>query len=161
MSLQRRLMLYLLVCAPLVWVVALVVSVDRSRYQVNELYDTELVRLARQVLATLRPLPPGAATLQMPPLPRPGAPDSGESDVRDLALAVWDRDGGLLVSDREGVSLPYRRNAAGFLDQVVEGRQWRLYYLQSPTGELVASGQAAYERDELVLALVGSQVVPW
>ena len=86
MSLQRRLMLYLLVCAPLVWSVALLFSVDRSRYQVNELYDTELIRLARQVLATQRAwLPHAAALPQMPPLPAPGARDSGESDVRDLA----------------------------------------------------------------------------
>lgn len=161
MSLQRRLMVYLLVCAPLVWGVALLVSVDRSRYQVNELYDTELIRLARQVLATHKAFLPAAAMPRMPPLPAPGAPDSGESDVRDLAVAVWDKDGHLLISDREGVSLPYRRNAVGFVDEAVEGRRWRLYYLQAPEGELVASGQAAYERDELVVALVGSQIVPW
>ncbi|MGV3572832.1 MAG: ATP-binding protein [Ramlibacter sp.] len=165
MSLQRRLMIYLLVCAPLVWGVALLVSIDRTRYQVNELYDTELIRLARQVLATLQaslaPAPAPPPEQQLPPLPRPGGPESGESDVRDLALAVWDSQGRLLVSDREGVSLPYRRNAVGFVDQLVDGRQWRLYYLQAPSGQLVASGQAAYERDELVLSLVGSQLVPW
>lgn len=162
MSLQRRLMVYLLLSAPLVWAAALFVSVDRSRYQVNELYDTELVRLARQVLATQRASQPALATLpQMPPPPAPGAPDSGESDVRDLAVAVWDREGRLLVADRDGGSLPFRPGAAGFVEDVVEGRPWRLYYLQAPSGELVASGQAAYERDELVLSLVGSQIVPW
>ncbi|MGE4239775.1 ATP-binding protein [Ramlibacter sp.] len=162
MSLRRRLMIYLLVCAPLVWAAALAVSVQRSRYQVNELYDTELIRLARQVLATMRtPLHEAPVAPQLPPPPSPGAADSGESDVRDLAIAVWDREGRLLVSDREGVSLPYRRNAVGFVDQTVEGRAWRLYYLQAPTGELVASGQAAYERDELVVSLVGSQAIPW
>ncbi|MBE7366034.1 ATP-binding protein [Ramlibacter pallidus] len=162
MSLQRRLMLYLLACAPLVWSVALLFSVDRARYQVNELYDTELIRLARQVLATQRPAAsPEAALPQLPPLPAPGAPDSGESDVRDLAVAVWDKDGRLQVADREGGSLPYRRDAVGFVDEAVGGRPWRLYYLQAPSGALVASGQAAYERDELVLSLVGSQVLPW
>jgi two-component system sensor histidine kinase QseC len=162
MSLQRRLMIYLLVCAPLVWGVALLVSVDRSRHQVNELYDTELIRLARQVQATLiASLPLDVTTQEMAPLPRPGEPHSGESDVQDLALAVWDTQGRLLMSDREGVSLPYRQSAVGFADQTVDGRGWRIYYLQAPSGQLVAAGQAAYERDELVLALVGSQIVPW
>jgi two-component system, OmpR family, sensor histidine kinase QseC len=162
MSLQRRLMFYLLVCAPVVWAVALFISFDRSRHQVNELYDTELIRLARQVqaiLATSLEALPGGPSL--PPLPRPGGPDSGESDVQDLAVAVWDRNGQLLLSDREGVSLPYNQNAVGFLDQTIAGRSWRLYYLQAPSGQLVAAGQASYERDELVLSLVGSQIVPW
>ena len=52
MSLRRRLLLYLLLCAPVVWSVALVVSIDRARVEVNELFDTEMIRLARQVLAT-------------------------------------------------------------------------------------------------------------
>jgi two-component system, OmpR family, sensor histidine kinase QseC len=37
-----------------------------------------------------------------------------------------------------------------------------VYYLQSPAGEwLVAAGQKAYERDELVLQLTVSQLLPW
>ena len=55
MSLQRRLLLYLLVCAPLVWGIALYFSIDRARHEVNELYDTELIRIARQVQSTLGP----------------------------------------------------------------------------------------------------------
>ena len=49
MSLQRRLIVYLVVCAPLIWMVALVVSAQRARHEVNELFDTGLVRLARQL----------------------------------------------------------------------------------------------------------------
>ena len=40
MSLQRRLLLYLLVCAPLVWSIGMLVSVSRARHEVNELYDS-------------------------------------------------------------------------------------------------------------------------
>ena len=57
MSLQKRLLVYLLLCAPLVWSVALYFSIDRARLEVNELFDTELIRLTRQVQATLGPLP--------------------------------------------------------------------------------------------------------
>ena len=49
MSLQGRLLVYLLLCAPVVWAIALLASADRARVEVNELFDTEIIRLARQV----------------------------------------------------------------------------------------------------------------
>lgn len=159
MSLQRRLMLYLLVCAPLVWTAALLVSIDRARREVNELFDVELIRLARQVQATL--LPEAAGGL-LPPLPKTPGADNGEGDMEDLAIAVWDSAGKLLLSDREGVQLRRLPAAVGFVTEQINGEEWRVYYLQSPDGSrLVAAGQKAYERDELVFSLTASQVVPW
>jgi two-component system sensor histidine kinase QseC len=160
-SLQRRLLLYLLVCAPLVWGVALYFSVSRARLEVNELFDAELIRLARQVQSTLGSELPLRPTTP-PPAPREGTSDGGAGDVRDLAVAVWDRQGRLVVSDREGVQLPYQPSRSGFLDETIGGAGWRVYYLQSFDGRwLVASGQRVYERDELVYGLTLSQVVPW
>ena len=155
MSLQRRLLLYLLICAPLVWAVALLVSAQRARHEVNELFDTEIIRLALQVQATLAvAVAPG----QM--LPRPAS--AGEADLRDLAIAVWNRQGQLLLVDREGVQLPRRADATGFVDMTLGGEPWRVYYLQSPNGDwLVAAGQRGDERDELVRDLVAGQLVPW
>ena len=136
MSLQRRLLLYLLICAPVVWGVALLVSADRARHEVNELFDTEIIRLARQVQATLvgvRHARAGAAA---------AAPSAGEADLRDLAIAVWNAEGQLLLVDREGVQLPRRADATGFVDLQLDGEPWRVYYLQSPRGDwLVAAGQ--------------------
>ena len=150
MSLQRRLLLYLLVCAPLVWGVALYFSISRARHEVNELYDTELIRLARQVQSTLSPSHPGVTPV-LPPAPSEGTREAGESDVRDLAVAAWDAKGRLMVADREGMVLPRRPDASGFVDEGIKGRMWRIYYLQSVDGAwLVAAGQDAYERDELV-----------
>ncbi len=178
MSLQRRLLVYLLLCAPLVWGVALLASTDRARGEVNELFDTEMIRLARQVQATLAGLrPPG----QWLPPARPGAgdgggdgaggasgasgasaADGGEADLGDLAIAVWDAQGQLLLVDREGVQLPYQPQATGFVDLALSGDAWRVYFLQAPAGEwLVAAGQRAHERDELVWNLIASQLLPW
>ncbi|MBL8348608.1 MAG: sensor histidine kinase N-terminal domain-containing protein [Rubrivivax sp.] len=155
MSLQRRLLVYLLLCAPLVWGGALLASADRARGEVNELFDTEIIRLALQVRATLVGLHAPAQSL---PEPEP----SGEADLRDLAVAVWNAEGRLLLVDREGAHLPYRPDASGFVDATLGGEVWRVYYLQSPRGEwLVATGQLAHERDELVQKLVGSQMLPW
>ncbi|MDM0029723.1 ATP-binding protein [Variovorax saccharolyticus] len=161
MSLQRRLLVYLLVCAPLVWFVGLYFSISRARHEVNELFDTELIRLARQVQSTLGPTYPGTVS-PLPPAPAEGSKDAGESDVRDLAVAVWDTQGRLMIADREGAELPHRADASGFIDQEINGRTWRVYYLQSFDGKwLVAAGQGTYERDELVYGLTLTQVVPW
>ncbi len=162
MSLQRRLMIYLLVCAPLVWAAAVWMSVNRSRHEVNELYDTELIRLARQIQATLLPSLPLHDRAGFP-APSPAGPaDSGEGDVRDMAVVVWDREGKILVSDREGEDLPFRPSAVGFANETIAGQAWRVYYLQSASGQsLVGVGQGLYERDEVVFDLVASQVLPW
>jgi two-component system sensor histidine kinase QseC len=155
-SLQKRLLLFLLISAPIVWAVAALASMDRARHEIDELFDTEIIRLARQVQSTLAQVQsPG------PAVPRPqGA--SGEADLRDLAIAVWDAEGRLLLVDREGAQLPRRTDAAGFIELALDGDPWRVYYLQAPHGEwLVAAGQSMHERDELVWNLLGSQLLPW
>jgi two-component system sensor histidine kinase QseC len=158
-SLQRRLLVYLLVCAPVVWAAALVVSIQRARHEVNELFDTELIRLARQVLVALHPdvaggLAPGATP------PAPG--NTGAAEVEDLGLAVWDAQGRLLLADREGARLPRRPSASGFEDLALEGATWRVYYLRPADSQwLVAAGQKVHERDEIVFGLTSSQFLSW
>jgi two-component system sensor histidine kinase QseC len=93
-------------------------------------------------------------------LPRPAS--AGEADLRDLAIAVWNRAGELLLVDREGAQLPHRPDGTGFVDMELGGKPWRVYYLQSASGEwLVAAGQRTDERADLVRDLVAGQLVPW
>jgi two-component system sensor histidine kinase QseC len=156
MSLQTRLLLFVLLCAPVVWGAAALVSFDRARDETDELFDTEIIRLARQVQSTLS----GLATPAQPLPPSKGP--SGEADLRDLAVAVWDANGRVLLVDREGAQLPYRADAVGFVPLTIGGDPWRVYYLQSPLGNwLVAAGQNLREREELVWGLLGAQMVPW
>jgi two-component system, OmpR family, sensor histidine kinase QseC len=160
-SLRRRLLLYVLLCAPLVWAGGLVVSVDRARHEVNELFDTEMIRLARQVQVTVGLGAPGAPAPPSP-LPEVGSREGGEADVRDLAIAVWDSAGRQVLADREGGQLPRRADGSGFVDQVIDGEPWRVYYLQPIAGEwLVAAGQKVNEREEMVFGLTASHIVPW
>ena len=158
-TLQRRLLLYLLISAPLVWSVALAFSVVEARHEVNELFDTEMIRLARQIQVISPRLAPSADD----PLASAVAPaEQGESDLSDLAVAVWDGHGQLLVVDREGVQLPWIQDASGFVHVDVGPESWRIYYMQAPAFQgLIASGQRVAERDELVWGLVASQLVPW
>jgi two-component system sensor histidine kinase QseC len=77
-------------------------------------------------------------------------------------MAIWDREGRRLVADRAGAELPYHRDATGFTNEKIQDQDWRIYYLQSASGEwLIAAGQKVYERDEMVLGLTTSQVLPW
>lgn len=160
MSLQRRLLVYLLLFAPIVWAAALLVSADRARDEVNELFDTELIRLALQVQSMVSRVARSGADVPAEPSPAPAS--SGEADLRDFALAVWNAEGQLLFVDREGAKLPHRPNASGFVELPVDGQVWRVYYLQSARAEsLVAAGQRVHERDELVWGLIASQLLPW
>jgi two-component system sensor histidine kinase QseC len=163
MSLQRRLMVSLLICAPLVWAIAMTASVNRARHEVNELYDSELIRLAREVQSTLVVVAGEGAVAPAPALPPVERKASdGAADLGDLAIAVWDEHGTRVLNDHEGAQLNYLKDAVGFVDQKIDGRAWRVYYLQSGSGKrLVAAGQRLYERDEVVLGLTVSQLVPW
>jgi len=165
MTLQRRVLLLILLSAPLVWAAALLISLDRARGEINELFDTELVRLARQMQSTL-PL----AALEAIELPTPSAAaagastvtDHGRAEIEDMAIAVWNREGKLLLVDREGTLLPHDPQGSGFHDMKLGGTAWRVFYLQSASGDwLVAAGQALAERDELVWDLIASQLLPW
>ncbi|MFO6419886.1 ATP-binding protein [Hylemonella sp. W303a] len=157
MSLRRRLLLYLLICAPVVWLLALTASFLQARSEVNELYDTELIRFTRQVQLTLIGVNASGGTGTMP-----DSPVRGQADLDSLAIVVWDRDGQVLLADREGAQLPLRPDGAGFIDLELNQEAWRAYYLQSADGRwLVAAGQSLHERDELVYGLIGSQLLPW
>lgn len=155
MSLQRRLLIYLLICAPVVWGAAAWVSSSWARTEVNELFDTEMIRLTWQVQATLMGLDQAKAGTPPPTV-------SPEIDLEDLAIAVWDQQGKALLTDREGTQLPLLANAVGFVELTLQQEPWRVYYLQAPNREwLVAAGQKVQERDELVWGLVESQLLPW
>jgi two-component system sensor histidine kinase QseC len=162
MSLRRRLLVYLLVSAPLVWLLAGLASMRFAQDEIDELFDTELIRLARQVQVTLATPMEGRGS----PLPGTAAPAAsaalGEADLADLAIAVWAHDGRLLLSDREGVFLPYRPETSGFVGLTIGQDVWRIYYLQSFDGAwLVAAGQKAYEREELAFDVTLGQFLPW
>ena len=163
MTLQRRVMLFLLASAPLVWALGLFYGLHSANLEINELFDTQQLQLARQVLALL-PSAPAARLPSTPAAPPPRAqPETqGAADEADLSIAVWNRAGQLLLADREGAQLPYRSGADGFVDQAIDGRDWRLFYLRDPGGDwLVAVGQQSEERDELVQALLVGQLLPW
>ncbi len=157
MSLRRRLMMYLLISAPAVWLLAVAASLYQARAEVNELFDSEMIRLARQIQLTLVGVGPQAFASDSP-LTGPG----GAADLDDFAVAVWDREGKPVLVDREGAQLPRGADRVGFVDLQINAKPWRAYYLQAPDGAwVVAAGQSLHEREELVFDLIASQLIPW
>ena len=163
-SLERRLLLTVLIGAPIVWLLALAIGLLGASREINELFDTQQVRFARQVAALLARDPPERlrqAGESLTPLPQGIA--SGAAELGDLSVSAWDAEGQSIFEDAvEGARLPFRRNAAGF-EQLNQPRgPWRVFYQRTPeSGATVAVGQWVGERDELIRDLMLGQAGPW
>jgi len=156
-TLQRRLLMPLLIGVPLTWLAAFGYSVLHAGYEINELFDTQQIRLAQQVASVLP-----SANLQPTQVKAAGDAKRGNADLDDLSIAVWDSAGTKLLFDREGAELAFVANAHGFVDSTIRGELWRTYYLPSEDGtRIVAVGQEIKEREELLTDLLRSQLLPW
>jgi two-component system sensor histidine kinase QseC len=157
MTLQRRLLLLLLAGAPLIWALAVGFALWRARAEINELFDTQQVRLAQQVAAMLPSAPLGGGAGKLPQR----TADSGAAELDDLSIAVWNERGELLLADREGEALPFDARAEGFVDITLGSASWRVFYLSGNRPWRVAVGQAIEERTELLRDLLAGQLLPW
>jgi len=142
------------------WIATLVGSFLHARYEINELFDTQQVQLARQILSAL-PAPASAA-------PNANEGDAvppereGKAELEDMAIAVWGRSGQLVMVDREGVRLPRSEGHDGFDDIHIAGEAWRVYYQRGDvSGWTVGVGQRMGERREVILDMVLSQLSLW
>ena len=111
MTLARRLLIVLLVAVPVVWAIAVGAAYSRSHHEINELFDTQQIQVARFVLAML-PMdfdePRWLAAAQ-------GA--LGAAELKDLSVAIWSDDGRRILADPEGEALPLRRGESPFRAQ--------------------------------------------
>jgi two-component system sensor histidine kinase QseC len=159
MTLRRRLLILLLAAAPLAWLTTLLLTVLIARREINELFDTQQVRLAQQVLVML-PADPAQLAAAAPERQPFLAGSHGDAELEDMAIAVSSGDGRLLLTDREGARLPLQA-APGFIDAQVGSEPWRVFTLASADGRWrVVVGQASEERDELLWDLLASQALP-
>jgi len=161
MTLQRRLIVAVLLAAPMAWLITIGGTYWRATHEINELYDTDMVRLAQQTLAISELIPP-ADTARPAPAQSPPSADSGDAGLGDLSVAIWRGPGAPLVLDPEAIQFPHGGDREGFAESVVNGEPWRLVYLNDPSGHTrVAVGQRIGERNELVIAYIAGQILPW
>lgn len=154
---HRRLLLWLLPGAGLLWILTLVGSFLHARHEINELFDTQQVQLARQVLSALP-----AQAMERAAQGAGDVPDgTGSAELADMAIAVWGADGSLAMVDREGLRLPRPRGEDGFDVIDIDADAWRVYYQRSGAIWTVAVGQRMEERREVILDLVLSQLSLW
>lgn len=162
MSLQKRLVMYLLIAAPVAWLMALVFSVHQTKNEVNELFDAQMIHLARQVQTNIFQLEGGNTPASNNKTNLFLEYTTSDTDLNDIGIAAWDQAGKHVLVDAGSVIIPYISDASGFVNMDLGNESWRIYYLQEPGAALViAAGQKLYERDELVWNLVGGQILPW
>lgn len=161
MTLQRRLIIAVLLAAPFAWLITIAGTYWRAAHEINELYDTDMLRLAQQTLAISSLIPPSAPLRPMP-AQTPASTDSGDAGLGDLSVAIWRGSDAPLVLDPEALQFPREGSRTGFFDSVVSGEPWRLVYLSDPDGQTrVAVGQRIGERNDLVVAYIAGQILPW
>ena len=158
-SLQRKLLLIVAIGTPVAWLAALAVGLYGSSKEVNELFDTQQVRVAQLIHSILRvSVDTGDALL---PSALAGRKFGGSAELEDVAVAVWRRDGRPRLSEQTDVELPFRSGPSGFEDRNL-GEDWRIFYLDAPDiDSVVAVGQRLYERTELLRDLLLAQLLPW
>lgn len=154
-SLQKRIILALVLIAPLLWIVSAGVALYQTREEVHELYDGQLVMLARQ-LAESRHFHRGVF------LPPPDGDIRSDPQTRALAQAIWLRDGTLIWEDGEGAALTPMPARPGFYVRKTHHGKWRVYVLPTPDGRaMVAVGQNLRLRHEAAWHVVLSQLWAW
>lgn len=162
MTLQRRLILWVLVIAPLAWLLTTAATYWQARHEINELYDTDMMRLAQQVHALLPALHNQPVTLPRVVDTPTTQGDQGDAAPGDLAVAAWLANGNPLLTSAGEPALPFTNQVDGFVDTTLNNQHWRLYYLTDHThGWRIAIGQRLGERAELVSTFLLGQAALW
>lgn len=161
MSLRKRLLMAIALAAPLAWLSTMGLIYYRTHREINELYDTDMVRVAQQLQALL----PAFSQWRLSEGVREITPsgDLGYAGLRNVAVSVWTPQGKRLSINPDADPLPINAGRQGFIDQRVSGHEWRLYYLQAPQPNdwRVVVGQRLDERHEMINAYLLGQTLPW
>ena len=161
MTLQRRLFISVLLAAPVAWMLTIAVTYWRAELEINELYDTDMVRMAQQTYALLPLFDVDAPDARRIPQAVPRG-SQGNAALGDVAVSAWAPDGRSLRIERDTETLPKRDGTHGFADVNIADTAWRVYYLEDDRGGWrVAVGQRLGEREELVMSNMLGQIVPW
>jgi two-component system sensor histidine kinase QseC len=155
-SLQRRIVVALLLIAPLMWLLAAAVALYQTHEEINELYDSQLQLLARQLLGSEH------GQVEKPTALRGILDADGDDDGDALAQAVWRRNGQLIWADGAGAAWQPPPGEGGFFVRRTRHGAWRVYALRSSDGErVVAVGQRIHARNSVALKVVSSQMLAW
>lgn len=191
MTLQRQVLTWLLVITSVIWIVAVAGGAVHASLEIEELFDTEQVRMAQQALRSHRdviddsPSRPTtnaahstsnndagdrtaadssdiAARASDAPVAATGTVDTDSAEPEDVAMAIWNSQGTLLSRADDGQSIPFSSEASGFRRQTIASETWKVYYLNEPEiDRIVAVAFRLDERISVARDLILSQLAPF
>ena len=151
-SIRKRLILYIGSGLLLAWFAANAVSLAMALHELNESADSQMSDLAQ----SLPYIEPEKAVLLPKVKKSLGKGHTGFAEDKQNGISVWNADGRLLLSDKRGKEIPFRK-ISGFTDI---GKPWQekslrvIYYHDGKTGQTVAVVQPWRNRLEILWNIV-------
>lgn len=151
-SIRKRLILYIGSGLLLAWFAANAVSLAMALHELNESADSQMSDLAQ----SLPYIEPEKAVLLPKVKKSLGKGHTGFAEDKQNGISVWNADGRLLLSDKSGKEIPFRK-ISGFTDI---GKPWQdkslrvIYYHDGKTGQTVAVAQPWRNRLEILWNIV-------
>ena len=179
-SIQRRLLVNLLITIAFVSLITLFLSYRDATHEVQELFDANLAQSARVLHALVTPelLTGDNKQLQDLLLSFPEFPSDemlkyddeahalGHEYERKLAFQVWNKDKTLLLHSRSAPTTALSINGLipenrGFLDEIVGNHNWRVFALWDDSGSfLIQVGERYDVRNELITKISQQVITP-
>ena len=151
-SIRKRLILYIGSGLLLAWFAANAVSLAMALHELNESADSQMSDLAQ----SLPYIEPEKAVLLPKVKKSLDKGHTGFAEDKQNGISVWNADGRLLLSDKRGKEIPFRK-ISGFTDI---GKPWQekslrvIYYHDGKTGQTVAVAQPWRNRLEILWNIV-------
>lgn len=157
-SLRRRLLLILLWSFAAAWLLLAAMSYFSARHEIEELFDAQLAQSARVLLG-----------LTLHEIEEENEPDLSKVDIagtppghdyeEKIAFQVWNNEK-LLLRSPNAPATPMAA-AAGYRDELIEGKPWRVFLLIDPAHSArIAVGESYEIRDELIFDILFNTLLP-
>ncbi|HIB3265284.1 TPA: quorum sensing histidine kinase QseC [Citrobacter youngae] len=161
LSLRIRLTLIFIILVLVTWLISSFVAWKQTTDNVDEMFDTQLMLFAKRLVTLdLDELKASERIAQTPKKFKHGHIDD---DV--LTFAVYTPEGKMVLHDGDnGQYIPYSYRREGFDDGYLTGDndKWRFVWLTSADKKYrIVVGQEWEYREDMALAIVTAQLVPW
>lgn len=163
-SLKLRLIISFTFMAVAVWLVSAALSLNESKEQVDEFFDTYQLVLARQFAAFNWSQGEKLPQKQIDNIVKK-LDNDGEEDDEALGFAVFDSQGNMIFNDgKNGRRFTYNHGISGFKNQNIGRKQklWRIVWMPSADKNyIIAIGQEMDFRTDAAMDMVEETILPW
>lgn len=161
LSLRIRLTLIFMILVLVTWLISSFVAWKQTTDNVDEMFDTQLMLFAKRLITL--DLDELKASERIAHTPKKFKHGHIDDDV--LTFAAYTPDGKMVLHDGDnGQYIPYSYRREGFDDGYLTGDndKWRFVWLTSADKKYrIVVGQEWEYREDMALAIVTAQLVPW